>query len=422
MKLLLLFATLLAIPIQEDGAQQLEIGDGSKLTARIVSVDAAIATVVQEDRTYEIPVDSISRIRFNGRASESTSESRIQLVDGSSLVANGLLVDESLTATFSESPDGTSMQSIHTRNVDFILFKSLSEEMETQWQQLMASDERASDWLVFEREAVLDYVEGVAGPITSESISFTTDGRTAEAPRSRVCGIACFHATGRHHVEPIALLTTTSGSRLLVHALETTKPQAQSGHIRYTVRTVCGAELVFSDHEIVNVDFAAMRFLYLSEIAPSTVEWNPMFYNEEIYEYQARLNAPRYNESYTRTALSLNVVEKRAGNDVVVQRQFASGIAIKGGTRMVFPLEGRFTRLQGIYGFSPEAPLDGLIELVLKGDGNDLYRRVLDNRQDQPQPVDIDIRDVGRLTIEVRYHDGRNIGDVIHFCDLKVSR
>ena len=46
----------------------------------------------------------------------------------------------------------------------------------------------------------------------------------------------------------------------------------------------------------------------------------------------------------------------------------------------------------------------------------------MDHRSERPAMLDLGIRDIQRLTLQVHYHDARNIGDVVHFCDAKVTR
>jgi len=417
---LLSIAVLMASPLQDDVVTRVFINDGSELLAEVLAIENSIAQVRNRNETKSIPVESINVIQFTGQPLDPSAKMRLRLVDGSIVFASELTVNEESFAEIVEHE--SSEQLIQTRNIDSIVMVPASQELSSQWYDLLQSTDRTADWLIFEREGVLDYIEGTAGIVSAESISFSTDGRTASAPRSRVTGMAYFHAAGRSFVQPIALLTTAGGSQLYLRSLRKGNPDRQESSRLFIMQTVCGAEFRLMPHEIINIDFGAVRFQYLSEIVPSTIEWNPIFVNESIYEYQAKLNGPRFDTSYSNQPLKLNFAEPGTRGDPVERIQYEHGIAMKGGTRLVFRLSGQFSRLQGLCGFSPDAPQDGLVEMVVLGDGKDLYRRVLDNRTDPPQNVDVNIQGINRLTLQVNYHDGRNIGDVIHFCDVKVSR
>ena len=180
-----------------------------------------------------------------------------------------------------------------------------------------------------------------------------------------------------------------------------------------------GCVLELNVNTIAKIDFTSLRSRLLGSMNPSTIEWTPLLFNETIYEYQSRLNGPRFNQSFGNKPLQLELPDdEKAGLSRLVE--FQSGIALKGGTRLVYQLQGQYSLLSGVIGFSPEAPQDGKVAFVVQGDGTDLYRQVLDNQIDEPQQIEIRINGTNRLSILVEYHDGRNIGDILHFCDARV--
>lgn len=418
--LLILIACLTSSPSGEESEQRMFATDGSESVVEVVTIADSSTQVIALGESDSVATDSINVIQFSAQPSARKDGLQLRLVDGSIVNAENLIVNnESVAELLAGS---VTKQKINTRNIDCVALTPVTPDMSSQWQELLQSAERDTDWLIFDRGGALDYIEGIAGTVSPESVSFTTDDRTAEAPRKRVTGIAYFHATGRTFVDPVAILSTVDGSRLSLRSLRRGDARQNEDPRLFIAQTVCGAEFGFLPQEIFKIDFSAVRFQYLSNIVPSTIEWNPIFYNESIYEYQAMLNGPRFNQGYSNQPLSLDFPRSAVEGDSVQRVEYEHGIAIKGGTRLVFQLDGRFSRLQGLLGFSPEAPQDGLVECVLTADGKDLLRKVIDNRVDVPEQLDLDVRNVSRLTLQVNYHDGRNIGDIIHFCDAKVSR
>ena len=396
--------------------------EGLEKQAVIKALNESAISLAFDDEPSAEPVDvaieQVSLIRFSDAVTMSRAN-RIRLVDGSVVMADQFEIDQDSHLTFSESNDTAAIQSLNTRNVDWVLMSPASADTLSRWGQFLESEQRAGDWLIIDREGNYDFVEGIIGQVTKETIGFTTDDRTAEAPRERVSGMAWFHAATRNLVEPVALLTTTSGSKFFIRRMQPTEADSPE---TFLIQLVCGESLILPSDEIETIDFSAVRFQYVSEMTPSTVNWDQLFVSPQVYDLQAKLNGPRFNQSHTNEILSLNIPAEVGAGTTLNRQEFTSGVAMKGGTRVVYPLGRRFSRLESWCGFAPDAPLDGLVEIVISGDGAPVYQRIWNNQTDTAELLDIDIQEVNRLTIEVRYHDGRNIGDVIHFCDLKVSR
>jgi len=429
-----LLLTVVAFPalcIPQEGQALLRSNDGEQ-TVQLESFDSLTASIVVDDQAREMPVEQIDSIQFSqGTATtnkaakeESTNQgTRIRLVDGSTLIVNQWSVDDEKVLRCTEGSFASNWFQLNTRNVTWVLAKSQVASVRDQWPALLASESPTTDWLVFEREGVLDFVEGQIDLVGEDAVRFETGDRVAEAPLDRVAGLVWFHAAGREFVNPTALLTTVSGSRLFLRSLRLATDHLNEADSRwYSIETVCGARFDLPGSQIANIDFSAVRSQYLSDLVPSTIEWDPLFYTEEIYQYLARLNGPRFDESFQRSTLRLSVPGESGGRKTSQLKSFAKGIAVKGGTRMVFALDGQYATLQGVCGFDPEAPLDGFVEVIFAGDGRELDRHILNNTAPQPEVIDVSIAGVQRLTIQVKYHDGRNIGDVLHFCDLRVSR
>ena len=418
--LCLTISLLVVSPVQENDRPQIVSTDGTIILADILNISGIGVQISDSKGTRSIAHESIDYVQLQQDGPAQPANLTIDLVDGSTIAATELLVSGDSIALLSATEYTT--HEIRTRNIRSITLNSVPDELNEQWQMLIQSKDRTADWLIFAREESLDYVEGTAGAISRESVSFTTDGRTANAPRDRLVGIAYFHAGGRDLVNPLAVLLTVNGSRLFIKSLRRGKPELQEDPRSFFVQTICGDALQLRPNEIAKIDFGAVRYQYLSRLVPSTIEWNPIFYNQAIYEYQATLNGPRFDESYLNQPLILDFSQPGKRADPAEKIEYQHGIAMKGGTRIVFQLESQYSRLQGVCGFSPDAPQDGFVELAILGDGKNLYRQVFDNRTDVPRSLDINLRGVNRLTLQVGYHDGRNIGDILHFCDVKVTR
>ena len=102
---------------------------------------------------------------------------------------------------------------------------------------------------------------------------------------------------------------------------------------------------------------------------------------------------------------------------------YDKGIAIAGGGRVVFAVNGQFKRLTGLVGFDPAAFIGGEVNFVIKTDGQTAIFEVL-RLTEVPRPIalDLSIAETKRVSISVEYADGKPAGDVLHLVDFKVLR
>ena len=407
----LLIAMICFAPAAEE-RQTVLLQDGTELAGQVLMVADGNVSLQVEDEVHKYPIESVRRIWYPGNRTDGTSPVETRLVDGSLLKLHTLSVSGGV-ASLSEKLAASTVHDVSTDNVDYLGLSLYAEPgLADQFETIRASEDRTGDLLVFQREDHLDYLEGIIGDISEEAIGFRTGDRDVEAPRARISSVLYFHAAGRNLPDPIARVTTTAGSVLNLSSL-----QWVGNHV--VLQTVCGAEFRYLPRDLVDIDFSSARYQFVSDLQPSTIDWQPLIFNQALIEYQTILNRPRFNESFGNQPLALDLPEQGLESGMPV---FANGIAVKGGTRLVYQLEGQYEYLTGWFGFAPYATQDGLVEVVIQGDGNDLYREIISHQTATPRELNIPVDDVRRLTLIVNYHDGRNIGDIVHFCDLKVSK
>ena len=407
----ILLACLLGIAPQD----VLHMNDGTKQACQLVSIDEQVAIQV-EGQTRNVSPSDIADIQFGDQPSNRVQgEIKVELVDRSVLWIDSMTLAEDGIVTCSEPGEQGIDFAVPSRNVRSIQFQSHNGQLAEQWAALVDSDERTSDWLVFNREEVLDFVEGKVQQVTDEVVRFSTGEQTADANRERVEGLLFFHPSGRQLLPPTAMVVTNHGSQLLIRNL------ASGADETYTAQAVCGSEITLQNSQIRSVDFASIRFKYLSDIPPSTVDWQPLIYNRHLYEYQLEMNRPRMDQSFSAQPLTLNFGEWDQV-DSVEQVEYEKGFSAKGGTRIVFPLQGSYRKLVGYVGLAPSTLAAAEAEVQIIGDGKPLANVPLKMQGHKPVKLDIDVSTVQRLTIRVDYYDGQNVGDLVHFCDLKVIR
>lgn len=389
--------------------------DDTEIHARLLEISDKTVSVVADNNTRIIDADKVVRIKFQDSSHRrpNPSLSRVELVDGSIIFATAVAIDGQTVHLVSGNGAKMDIEARHVASVQ--LTQMTSSQLESEWNQIEAAESRAEDALVIKRDDHLDYVEGIVGDVTPSKIHFQSGDRSVEADRSRIAGILFYHAAAETKSAAACVMLTTDHSRYQVQ-------QVVADTTALQVTLSCGASFEYESADLTEFDFSSGRMVYLSQLQPTTIDWQPLIDNPALIGYRRKLNRPRMNVSFTGDPLSLTFQAPDKLAATGRRKEFGQGIAVKGGTRLVYVLPADYVRLEGLIGFAPHASPDGQVQVSILGDGQALFQRVLNNRSSSPLELDLPIVDVSRLTIKVDYHDGRSVGDVLHFCDLKARK
>ncbi len=387
--------------------------DDQEFEGNFLSFDRQSIVVEIGGETRSFPTETVVTVRRRGvQPSPERHPPELELLDGSLLTASRV------TSTGDELTleGGPAVRLIApTRLVRAIRFARLDDEKTgNQWREILDANDFTGDLLIFQRDERLDWLEGIVGTITDDEVEFTSNGQTRTAPRARIEGVAWYHAAGREFGESPGHLMTRGGDRIAVNSAIVVANEI-------ALQTPCGLEITLPFDELASIRLGNQLVTWLSELEPVTTEWAPLLLNRELIAYQQVLHAPRFDEGPNGEPLRL---ERRSAGEGWAARQieYSRGVAAWGGTRMVWSLDGRYGRLTGIAGLPPGVAKGGTVAIVVSGDGRELVREVLESGRPDPIPLDLELGGVRRLTVEIAYHDGRDIGDLVYLCDMKLFR
>ena len=108
---------------------------------------------------------------------------------------------------------------------------------------------------------------------------------------------------------------------------------------------------------LLELDFSVGRMTYISDLKPTTFDWLPLFSNTQLIEYQRQLQRPSFNESFSGQPLALEYAQAYPLQMRKDKKTFAKGLAVNGGTRLVYALGGKYQKLLGQVGFDPSASM-----------------------------------------------------------------
>ena len=336
---------------------------------------------------------------------------QIHLIDGSRITAG----QWSLQNQICQIGSNTRIQTRDIRAIQLRVY--VDSAMKKQWNKVSSTPPEAGDALVIQRNGRLDTLEGVVGNVIDGRLTFAMDEREANISLNKIEGVVFYHAAGRELVEPFTHIEFRNGSHVVARKIES----VDEGTL--TIETVAGVRLDARFDELLSMDFELGRVVQLSELKPSSVDWQSLLTSAALLPNLKRLNAPRINRSFQNGPLTLTFYPDPNAPYLSQRREFQTGFAIKAGSKMAFALGASYSKLSGFVGFDPSASPSGNVLLRFRADGKILLEQQLENVQFvQPLEINLNVQDVERLVIELDYCDGRDVGDILHLCDLKVIK
>lgn len=399
---------------------EVQLTDGGVATGTVLAIDENGISLQASSALTPLAFEQIASVSFvqsGGGADPEASAgtpTTVVFVDGSKANVADLQIlgDTATIRTMAE----TSIQA-NVSNLSTISFlgADATEAEKTQWTELLDQPLPASDAIVVSKNGTLQLIEGIVGDINDSRLTFSMETRTAEVALEKIKGVL-FYRAERELTDPLCQLTLTDGSSFAIRKIEI-------GDDGFVFTSVDGTQFGAAIPQLQRLDFSAGRFVYLSDLIPSTNTWTPLLASPEILESLKSLRIAKFNRDFRGQRLTLKAIPPSGLAYLSETMTYDKGIAIAGGGRVVFAVNGQFKRLTGLVGFDPAAYIGGEVHFVIKTDGQTAISEVL-RVSEVPQPIalDLNITETKRVSISVEYADGKPAGDVLHLVDFKVLR
>jgi hypothetical protein len=311
------------------------------------------------------------------------SQARITLADGETVEAPASIVR---TVRFGRAPEARPEQE--------------SDALNSEWSRLIAM-KVDSDLLIVRANESLDYHKGVLHDVTKDVVRFELDGEMLPIERSKVFGFAYRHPAEPELPAAVCRVTDSAGSQWFVRGL------TLAGKLQWT--TPAGLSVAKPLESIARIDFSGGKLAYLSDWKPETAVWTPYFSAENPLPAANRFYAPRFDRGFQSGPLQLDGAA------------YSKGLALYCRTELVYRLPGRFSRFQAIAGIDDAVRPKGKARLVVRGDDKVLLDAVILG-SDAPRPINLDVKDVRRLTIVVDFASGLSPGDRLLLCNARILK
>lgn len=393
---MILSLCLLATVVGGNAEFQLQTTDGQTYYGNLVGLDGKGVAFETPQERLTIPLSRLSDVsRVNKPAAPAAKPAVwIELIDGSQLVAAKYTVAERVASI--QLTDGKAAE-LPTAAISYVRFQQFSGELASQWAQI-AGGEANGDLIVVHKKGALDYQAGVLGDITVTTVAFTLDDELLSVKRSRVAGLAYYHAAGKELAGSICQLVDVSGSRLEVAAAKLAKGALE-------VTTPAGLK---REVPLAQLSAITARVQYLSDLEPESATWTAYLSGPNSPDSVKEWFRPRFNEA-------VDGGELKIGGTV-----FAKGVAMYSRTELVYRLPpGQFKRLTALAGIDSRARPGGAVRLAIYGDDRVLLESDVTGTQ-EPLPINLELNGVNRLKIVADFGPTGEVMDLFDLCDARI--
>ncbi|MBI1374186.1 MAG: hypothetical protein GC159_15825 [Phycisphaera sp.] len=162
-----------------------------------------------------------------------------------------------------------------------------------------------------------------------------------------------------------------------------------------------GSEVTLPTDVLRQIRFVNGRVLYLSDLDPASVEQTPFFDRVTPWRRDTTLDGGKI----------------RIGG-----RAYERGVSMHARTVLQYDLAGAYETLRSVVGFEEPAGRLGRAIIRVSGDGKTLWESLDAKGAAPPVAVEVSVAGIKRLTLEVDFGAGQDVGDRVVFADAQLVR
>lgn len=406
---LLIAASSVAVPVE---IQKL---DGATLGGQLSHIATTSVHLQAAEGRVEIPLTAIQKIDFPKQVAHKRGDGTawVRLVDGTLLVAAGYSSTGNQARV--HMADGSDLQ-IETRHVRSVRFKQQDPRQRRQWDDILRAQFRG-DLIAIRKDDRIDYLEGVLGNVDAKVVQFQLDDELIPVRRGKVEGIVYFHASLDGLPPPVVRVTDVDGSQLAV-----SQWSADERGVR--LQLPAGVRLRRNFDQLRQIDFSSDKIVYLSDIEPAGVDWQPYLPQKSLMPALRQFYRPRRDRALAAGQLEgddgkLQLWMGQRGRSTAVK--FEKGLALHSRTSMTYQLPNEVNYFRALAGIDARVRRHGHVRLVITGDRRELYAEDIAGTQ-PPREIALNIAGVSVLKILVDFGENQDIGDHLNLCNARLIK
>lgn len=365
---------------------ELESIDGDRFTGTLQAISAT-----GELSGHGIPagtrLDSLRSVTRDVKSSEAKAKVVVATLGNGRLLADAVtLADDQFTITLS----GGNTVSLSLDAVRCLRLEPDSSSVDT-FREALAKPSADQDKIFVKVEKRVDTINGLIVGLDEKELTFEFEGEERKLPRERLYGIVLAQA-GKPQ-SPSAVVQLNNGSRLAGNVVGLDQGQLQ-------LEVLGGTQASLSFDLVARIDVYSSRLAYLSEMEPVEVREEPVLTLAKPWQR---------DRSVAGKTLTLG------------GKTFSRGLGVHAKSELVYELPDGFDTFVATVGIDAETQGRGDCEVAVLGDDRPLWKqRVKGN--DAPQQVQVSLRGVKRLTLQVLPGADFDLGDHVDWCDARLLK
>ena len=152
---------------------------------------------------------------------------------------------------------------------------------------------------------------------------------------------------------------------------------------------------------IVEISTRNGNLVQLSDLEPSAVEQTPYFGRRMSYKRDVSLEGEPL---------------KMKG------KSYSKGLAVHSRCVLTYDLDGQFTKFKTTVGFDEAAGNRGNVSCRVLADGKELFAKPVLKADQDPQAIDVSVKDAKSLTLEIDFGENEDVGDRVIWAEPRLFR
>lgn len=260
----------------------------------------------------------------------------------------------------------------------------------------------AADQLGVKKKAGLDFLEGIIGDVTAETVNFTLDGDPLPVNRNKIDSLVYVQRGADELPTPLCVIDDFTGGQYQAKELKLAENLL-------TITTLGNISIVRPLDQVRKFDFSAGKLQYLSDMKPESVTVTPFVELPKQFPALAQYFAPRFDQGRDDAALRLD------------GKAYTKGIALHSRSELVYRVPAKSRKFLALAGIDDSVGSEGHVAVKISGDGKELYSGNFSGL-DKAVPLEIDVTGVRKLTILVDYGQDLDVGDYFDLADARIVK
>lgn len=394
-----MWTSLALVAVLAVGAPEVSVEtlDGTTTTGQLTALSADSLTLQTQDGDKSIPVkELLIVVPQDTPKQESAGPIWVEFSDGSKITADTFTVEKGTARIGLEKGEDGASVSVPTKQLKLVLFGA-SGTSQKAWPAA-----EAGDLIAVKKKDAVDYLEGVAGNITADSVEFTFQDETIPVKRARVVGIRYFQPPRESRSTAPCIVESARGWKIKGKPVE-----LADGTL--TFETAAKQKFSIPINQITRLDFTAGKITYLSDLEPESVEWTPLIDFGKSATALAEYYAPRKDQAREQRPITID------------GKQYSKGLALYSRTTMTYRLPAGSTRFKAVAGIDDAVGDGGHVRLQISADDKKLFDAPIAGK-DGPTSIDLDVAGARRLSILVDYGDDLDAADHLDLADARIVK